>query len=307
MKAKLVVLTVIGGILTLLTMLESCKKDEIVENNGDCVVGNNGDCVSNGIPSGAGTALDYAYECEAVLGPLPEFKYEDAIEIPMTKDGVPLTHGSDNTSDCDQPFAFNAPCDPGNRMGRYQGLNPDCTENSDVVFITFFRGSGLGVIGHKFSTGETCFFEIDDFDPVNTPVPKPGDSNYNDLWGSPSLISQEFNCTNCHMASPFLHTPAVDQLRNPADTSELLLPLTGLSPYTVVGQAWQQPYTTNIQNSCTSCHRPQCTDHFQNYPLDELVMPAPFQNATDFDHSSISDADRQAIRDWCNTLNLDEF
>jgi hypothetical protein len=38
--------------------------------------------------------------------------------------------------------------------------------------------------------------------------------------------------------------------------------------------------------------------------LDELTMPPPFENATDFDHSSISDADRQAIRNWCNTLNL---
>lgn len=270
----------------MLIMLESCKKEDI--------------------DSGK-TALDYAYECESVLGPLPEFKYEDAIEIPMTKNGIPLTHQTDNPSDCDHPFAFNAPCDPGNRMGRYQGLNTDGSENSDVVFITFFRGSGLGVIGHKFSTGETCFFEIDDFDPVNTDVPKPGDANYNDLWGNPAQISQEFNCTNCHMASPFLHTPAVDQLRNPADTSELLLPLTGLSPYSVVGQDWQQPHTTNIQNSCTSCHRPQCTDHFQNYPLDELVMPAPFQNATDFDHSSISNADREAIRNWCNTLNLESF
>jgi hypothetical protein len=286
MTKRNVVILIAFGFTSMLIMLESCKKEDI--------------------DSGK-TALDYAYECESVLGPLPEFKYEDAIEIPMTKNGIPLTHQTDNPSDCDHPFAFNAPCDPGNRMGRYQGLNTDGSENSDVVFITFFRGSGLGVIGYKFSTGETCFFEIDDFDPVNTDVPKPGDANYNDLWGNPAQISQEFNCTNCHMASPFLHTPAVDQLRNPADSSELLLPLTGLSPYSVVGQDWQQPHTTNIQNSCTSCHRPQCTDHFQNYPLDELVMPAPFQNATDFDHSSISDADRQAIRDWCNSLNLDKF
>ena len=270
----------------MLIILESCKKEDIELGR---------------------TALEYAYECESVLGPLPEFKYEDAIEIPMTKDGVPLTHGSDNINDCDQPFAFNTPCDPGNRMGRYQGLNTDGTENSDVVFITFFRGSGLGVIGHKFSTGETCFFEIDDFDAVNTVVPMPGDPNYNDLWGRPSQMSGEFNCVNCHMASPFLHTPAVDQLRNPADTLELLLPLTGLSSYSVVGQEWQQPHTTNIQNSCTSCHRPQCTEHFQNYPLDELVMPAPFENATDFDHSNISNADREAIRNWCNTLNLEGF
>jgi hypothetical protein len=33
-------------------------------------------------------------------------------------------------------------------------------------------------------------------------------------------------------------------------------------------------------------------------------MPPPFENATDFDHSSISKADRQALRDWCQTLNL---
>ena len=42
-----------------------------------------------------------------------------------------------------------------------------------------------------------------------------------------------------------------------------------------------------------------------NYPLDELRMPPPFQNKTDFDHSSISEADRQAIRDWCETLNFE--
>ena len=106
------------------------------------------------------------------------------------------------------------------------------------------------------------------------------------------------------MASPFIHTPAVDQLMNPFNPSELLVPITGYEPYSVVGAEFKQPFTTNIQNSCTACHRPQCTEFFQNYPLDELVMPAPFQNATDFDHSNISDADRQAIRDWCNTLGL---
>lgn len=249
------------------------------------------------------TALEHAYECESVLGPLPDFKYDDALEIPMTKNGMTLLHNSDNPDDCDHPFAFNGSCELGNRMGRYTGINPDGTENNDVVFITFFRGSGLGVIGHKYSTGQTCFFEIDELsDPNNVPTPQ--DSDYNDYWASPKQMTEVFNCVNCHMASPFLHTPAVDQLRNPNDTSELMLPLTGMAPYSVIGQEWQQPHTTTIQNSCTSCHRPQCTDHFQNYPLDELVMPPPFENATSFDHSFISNADRQALRDWCATLNL---
>jgi hypothetical protein len=39
--------------------------------------------------------------------------------------------------------------------------------------------------------------------------------------------------------------------------------------------------------------------------LDELKMPPPFENATEFDHSNISNADRQAIRDWCITLGLE--
>ena len=109
------------------------------------------------------------------------------------------------------------------------------------------------------------------------------------------------------MASPFLHTPAVNQLKNPSDTTQLMLPITGKAPYSILGEEWGQPHTTDIQNSCTACHRPQCTEHFQNYPLDELVMPPPFQNATSYDHSNISDADRQAIRDWCTTLNLEGF
>lgn len=249
------------------------------------------------------TALEYAYECESVLGPLPEFRYDQAVPIPISKNGVPLTQGSDNPGDCDNPFAFNQPCDVGNRLGRYVGLHPDGTENPDVVFIAFFRGSGMGLIGHKLSTGETCFFEVDELqDPNNIPVP--GDPDYNQLWASPTTMAAESNCVNCHMASAFLHTPAVDQMRNPADTSQLMVPLQGKGPYVVIGEEWQQPHTTNIQNSCTSCHRPQCTDHFQNYPLDELQMPAPFANATEFDHSTISNADRQAIRDWCATLNL---
>ena len=272
-------------------MLESCEKDEDIIDSGR-------------------TAIDYAYECEAVLGPLPKFSCADAIEVPATKNGIPVTfpsgeegNGSTNPNECDHPWAFGMACQTGNKVGRYQGLNSDGSENSDVVFITFCRDGGLGVIGHKLSTGETCFFSIvDKGDPNNSP--KPGENGYIEAWMNPSVVAAD-KCQNCHMASPFLHTPAVDQIRNPTDTSELLVPFTGKNPYSIIGQEFHQPHTTNIENSCTSCHRPQCTQHFDNYPLDELTMPPPFQNATDFNHNSISDADRQAIIDWCNTLNLD--
>jgi hypothetical protein len=197
-------------------------------------------------------------------------------------------------------------CQTGNKIGRYQGINSDGSENLDVVFITFFRDGGLGVIGNKISTGETCFFSI--LDGVeNNNLPIPGESGYNEKWMTPSAVAAD-KCVDCHMSSPFLHTPAVDQLQHPQIPNELLVPLTSNQPYSVVGQEFGQPKTALFTNNqCTACHRPQCTSHFQNYPLDELKMPAPFLNATNFDHSNIATMDRQEIREWCKTLGLDLF
>ena len=267
------------------------------------------DITSSYVPVTNRTAEVHAYECEDALGPLPRFSCADAVEVPTTKDGVPATFpggeegsGSTDPSDCDHPWAFGMACQTGNRVGRYQGLNVDGSENTDVVFITFCRDGGLGVIGYKFSSGETCFFSIiDGADSNNTPLP--GEAGYNDSWMSPQVVADD-RCMNCHMADPFLHTPAIDQLKIP-NTDELLVPITANGPYTIIGAEFQQPITANFDNNqCVACHRPQCTTHFQNYPLDELVMPAPFQDATNFDHSNIANADRQAIRDWCATLGL---
>ena len=238
------------------------------------------------------TALEYAYECEETLGPLPRFSFDDAIEVPTTKNGIQLNSDSSNYLDCDHPWAFGMACQTGNKIGRYQGINSDGSENLDVVFITFFRDGGLGVIGNKISTGETCFFSI--LDGVeNNNLPIPGESGYNEKWMTPSAVAAD-KCVDCHMSSPFLHTPAVDQLQHPQIPNELLVPLTSNQPYSVVGQEFGQPKTALFTNNqCTACHRPQCTSHFQNYPLDELKMPAPFLNANNFDHSDIATADRQ--------------
>ena len=250
------------------------------------------------------TALEYAYECEETLGPLPRFSFDDAIEVPTTKNGIQLNSDSSNYLDCDHPWAFGMACQTGNKVGRYQGINSDGSENLDVVFITFCRDGGLGVIGNKLSTGETCFFSI--LDGVeNNNLPIPGESGYNEKWMTPSAVAAD-QCVNCPMSSPFLHTPAVDQLQHPQIPNELLVPLTSNQPYSVVGQEFGQPKTALFTNNqCTACHRPQCTSHFQNYPLDELVMPAPFLNANNFDHSDIATADRQEIRDWCKTLGIE--
>lgn len=75
------------------------------------------------------TALDHAYACQDVLGPLPNFSCADAIEVPTTKNGTPVTFGpagdegagSANPDDCDCPWAFGLACQTGNKVGRILG------------------------------------------------------------------------------------------------------------------------------------------------------------------------------------------
>lgn len=253
------------------------------------------------------TSLEYAMELESIFGLLPRFSCSDAIEIPFEKNGISIPNkGSWNAEDCDLPTAFGKPCDPGYKVGRYAGLNYDGTENSDVVWITNCRDGGMGVIGYKFSTGETCFLHVTiGIDVESKNIPIPSEVGYSKSWQKPEVVASD-KCMNCHQSSPFLHSLAVDQLKMPDNPLELLVPITGNEPYSIVGAEFQQPTTANFdKNKCVTCHRPQCTEHFQNYPLDELVMPPPFQNATNFDHSETVNTDRQAIRDWCATLGLE--
>jgi len=288
MLKKLTIITLIFTALLTVITLKSCKK-----------------IYPHSITFVPRTSLEYAQELETIFGPLPRFSCSDALEIPFNKDGVPIEKGSWKVNDCDCPTAFGKPCDPGYKVGRYEGLNTDGSDNSDVVWITNCRDGGMGIIGYKFSTGQTCFLHVSKgVDVESDSIPIPSENGYTDSWQAPQIVAAD-KCMNCHQAGPFLHSPAVDQLKMHNDSSKLLVPITGKEAYSIVGREFQQPITTNtINNSCTSCHRPQCTQHFENYPLDELVMPPPFENATDFDHSNISNEDRQAVRDWCQTLNL---
>ncbi len=255
-------------------------------------------------PSGR-TPLEHALECEAVLGPLPRFSCSDAILVPVTKGSEPLTNGSWDSNQCDAPAAFGKPCDPGFGIGRYAGQHEDGTPDDDVVYLTNCRDGGLGVIGHRFSTGDTCFLHInlETISADDTDIPTPSEEGYNEAWEWPNIVASD-QCQECHMGGPFLHTPATSQLQNPDEPSEPLVPMTAQGPYQIIGEEFDQPHTTDIQNTCTTCHRAQCTEQFQNYPLDELLMPPPFDNANTFDHGSVSTQDRNEIREWCSTLDL---
>ena len=288
MKNKFIVSTFLTALITLL-VFQSCDKDE------EATV--------------VRTALDYAVECEKDLGKFPNFRCEDAIEVPVTQNGVPVTFSDPENPviDCDFPAAFQGQCEPGGRLGRREGINPDGTANPNIIWMYICRAEGMAVIGYNTLTGATGYFLIpagvtmEDIQP-STDEP----AEFNKVWMPPLDVATAVKCQDCHMADPFLHSPFVDQVRDPADTTKPLVPIIAgpNTPYYIVGEEFPQPYTKDFPgNACTSCHRAQCTDHFQLFPLDEMQMPGPFYNL-DYDHSNVSDADRQAIRDWCETLNL---
>lgn len=271
--------------------------------------------------SSSRTALMYARECEKHLGPFPKFRYEDAIEIPITQNGkrviVTAENIGKNLRSGDKPAAFGAPYQLGNRVGRYQGIKSDGSSNPDVAFVTFFRDGGLGVIGHNMKTGATCFLSIKDEISGKQNLPTPDEPEYDKSWQPPAVVAAD-GCVKCHMADPFLHSPWIDQVRDPKNPELTLVPLIADfdSPYFVIGKEFPTPPGRNPGailatipkhlegNKCIECHAPQCVPDFFNVKLDELKMSAPF-HTMDKETRERWIKDRDAIREYCRSLDIE--
>ena len=246
----------------------------------------------------AGTPLHHAQTCAQYLGPIPAMSCEDAEIMPITVDGVEV----DTTpSDCDRPSALTGTCEVGERIAaRYVGTHHDGTARPEVVFMNFCRDGGMGVIGHNSTTGATCFFHINMEHDNSELHPGSADPNYDDFWQSAAVVAAD-NCQRCHQADPWLHSPWIDQLRDPGDPDQPLVPVaaTADSPYIVVGDQFSQPHSDGApDNSCTSCHRAQCDTNFA-VPLGELEMPGPFADST---YTQANSGDLAELREWCETL-----
>lgn len=247
----------------------------------------------------AGTPLHHAQTCAQYLGPIPAMSCSDAALMPITVDGVEVT---ETPATCDRPSALTGTCETGERIAaRYPGSHHDGSERPEVVFINFCRDGGMGVIGHNSETGATCFFHINMAHENSVVHPGSADPAYDDYWQTAEVVAAD-NCQGCHQADPWLHSPWIDQLRDPSNPDRPLVPVTAGpdAPYTVVGEGFSQPVHAGApDNSCTSCHRPQCDTNFA-VPLGELVMPGPFADSTFTEEGT---ADLQALREWCRDLH----
>ncbi len=254
-----------------------------------------------------GTALYHAYQVAKELGPIPKFTCSDAVVIPITQNGVQVTEEVDW---CDNPAVFGEPCDPTNRVGRYQGTYENGDPRPEVIFLTFCRDGGLGVIGHNSETGATAFFSIEEGGRSYGDVPGPNDPGYEKNWQPPAVVAAD-NCYKCHMADPWLHTPWIDQVRNPENPKESIIPYTAdkTSPYYILGDGFDQPLPQPALdelkgNSCIKCHRVQCIPEFFNYELGDITtLTGPLQlHYTD----KMAD-DLAALNAWCKAQDIQYF
>lgn len=262
-----------------------------------------------------GTALYHAQMCAQYLGPIPRASCSDAQVVPVTVDGVEVPWTKDRPSrsfeqpkTCDLPDALSGGCQLGNGIARYQGTHHDGSAREEVIYLAFCRDSGLGLIGHNQTTGATCFFH---YEPVHSNMaihPGSNDPDYEAHWQEPAIMAAD-QCQGCHQADPFIHTPWVDQLKDPRNPDQTLVPILAgpanpRPPYFVLGEEFSQPISAELpDNVCTTCHRPSCDNRF-TMPLGDLNMPPPFR---DYHRTDVWAEDREALRTWCEQASPDRY
>lgn len=248
---------------------------------------------------------EYGKQCAEKLGPIPAFScLDDSIgqDIPITVDGQAPTQYTSNMR-CDKPIYLglgsDGQCVPYARILKLTSTKPGVetvaicrryklrTDKSDQNFPLF---EDVAIVQHNTQTGDTCWFQAlagstgKSFPTTRVPPPteaelpnevvsasanmpeqlKPWAAK--DFWLSPKSISN-IKCVTCHDSDPFMHSPYIDQVKNPASPDETLVPSYTDGPYNIIGkfyfasgkghEAWPTSFAVNTEsgNKCASCHR----------------------------------------------------
>jgi len=152
----------------------------------------------------------------------------------------------------------------------------------------------IAMIGHNPYTGRTCFFQNalgrrEDGLHVPHPADKvnseasPQTSNH--IWsGVHGGLGNGIQCTDCHDADPFVHTPWIDGARD--ENGDTIVPRMGQdedfvlgfndAPYSLVnaqGQGWtmHEQIVSEEASACTSCHRITATGRWGRRYLDYMI------------------------------------
>ncbi|HJU40222.1 MAG TPA: hypothetical protein VJ724_11665 [Tahibacter sp.] len=207
--------------------------------------------------------LEYAQQCAAQMGTIPEFNCMSGQILPIKKNGVAQTQPVD---DCDDPVQLglggSGQCVPFSRFLTLSTGNANVT--TAVVCRKYDASSGpndakfrdIAVIQHDRTTGATCFFQSKLSGPLHdgTSVPSPQSNSgaASNVWLEPESNGPGgIRCTRCHDADPFIWSPYVVQV---ADLSKW----DPLGPW---NSNFLDAFGMHVKtfkpngNACTSCHR----------------------------------------------------
>lgn len=152
-------------------------------------------------------------------------------------------------------------------MGRLSGRHWDEAENPDVSWVFFCRDLDtaplIAVIGHHRKTGATCFFESrkgirESALPAPLSSPDEPAAAREDVWLDPAGIG-DVRCPDCHDADPWIHSPFIDQVKDPDNPDVPVVP-SGADrgrPYYAVASPFEDwPRQVSLEgNACLQCHR----------------------------------------------------
>ena len=230
----------------------------------------------------------YGERCVSELGEIPFFnktgdgEYStynclDSTPIPMTATAANGTVNApqDGTlSQCDNPQYIYSLCEAGPRVAtkiNEQGTRWVLLCRKSIGGYASSEFNDIAMIGSNPFTGKTCFFQNALYSKRDgAHVPHPADKvKSSNLWaGVHGGLGEGIQCSGCHDADPFIHSPWIDGAKD--SNGRPIVPKMGVdpdfaigandTPYALVnrrGQGWkmEKQITAEAANACTKCHR----------------------------------------------------
>ena len=230
----------------------------------------------------------YGVRCVDELGEIPFFQKQadgtystysclDSTPIPMTvtaANGSVSAPQSGTVSQCDNPQYIYSLCEAGPRVAtrtNLQGTRWVLLCRKSIGGFASDQYNDIAMIGSNPFTGKTCFFQNALYSKTDGGhVPHPADPvNSTNLWsGVHGGIGNGIECSRCHDADAFIHSPWIDGAKDAQGRT--IVPKMGVdpdlqlgandTPYALInraGQGWalQKHLVSPQANACLSCHR----------------------------------------------------
>lgn len=212
-------------------------------------------------PDAAAQALEYAAQCRAEVGALPDFDCADGVPVPVTVDGVTITDAA--PASCDRPALLSngagsdGQCVPHSRIlnlsTKTMQVSVMCRQKR-LRLATSSAFDEIDVIAHNPATGATCWFQAKAAEgPVSgADVPSPTEHADGGFWRSPAEVVAD-GCGDCHDNDPFMYSPFVGQVwqavpQDPAGPYRHVAPAMGFGD-------WPLTALDLRDNTCLGCHR----------------------------------------------------